>query len=126
MEGSQNDNYSLSITSFKLVDNRNSIISSYGSSATINGNAQSYFTNTNLMYGDVDYSGILTQDDATLIMSYIAGNTTFSNVQIVLADFDQDGVVGIADVIALQQYLANRGFDTSAIDAMLLRYGGVL
>ena len=126
MEDIKNDNYSLSITSFKLVDNRNSIISSYGSSATINGNAQSYFTNTNLMYGDVDYSGILTQDDATLIMSYIAGNTTFSNVQIVLADFDQDGVVGIADVIALQQYLANRGFDTSAIDAMLLRYGGVL
>lgn len=126
IEDTKNDNYSLSITSFKLVDNRNNTISSYGSSTTINGNAQSYFTSSNLAYGDVDYSGILTQDDATLIMSYIAGNTTFSNVQIVLADFDQDGVVGIADVIALQQYLANRGFDTSAIDAMLLRYGGVL
>ena len=120
------DNYSISGISHRIVDNLNNTICSTCSGEVVNCSTKDTSAAISFALGDVNYSGNLTQDDATLIMSYIAGNTTFSNVQIVLADFDQDGVVGIADVIALQQYLANRGFDTSAIDAMLLRYGGVL
>ncbi len=118
-----NDDYSISVTNCKIADSCNNTVLSYCSNVTINNASQTHYTSIDFYPGDVDYSGVLTQDDAVMILSYLSGNTVFSNVQLYLADYDYDGVVGISDVIAIQQHLANRGMDVSALSTEMQKLG---
>jgi len=67
--------------------------------------------NQKLLYGDVDLSGEITEEDAQLIMDNLVGNDILSEVQIVLADVNQDNNISVGDSVIVQQYI--NGQDTS-------------
>ena len=56
--------------------------------------------------GDVDGSGTVTIDDATMIQRYLAEFITLTDEQKALADTNKDGKVSIRDVTEIQRYLA--------------------
>lgn len=58
----------------------------------------------NCPIGDVNYDGVLTQADATLILRFLSG-TPYSYFQEYLADFNEDGVVNTADSRELLQVI---------------------
>ena len=55
----------------------------------------------NTKFGDVDYDGILTQNDYSLIQQYLVKSYSLSTLQKVLADYNQDGTINIADSTAI-------------------------
>lgn len=56
--------------------------------------------------GDVDLSGVVGIDDATLIQKHMASLVTLTDKQLELADMNGDGEVNIDDVTEIQKYLA--------------------
>lgn len=59
--------------------------------------------NLNLQSGDVNFNGIINNDDAELIRSFNLGLIEFSDLQLQLADANLDGQVNLADVIFIMQ-----------------------
>ena len=56
--------------------------------------------------GDVDLSGVVGIDDATLIQKHMASLVTLTDKQLQLAYMNGDGEVNIDDVTEIQKYLA--------------------
>lgn len=59
--------------------------------------------NLNLQSGDVNFNGMINNDDADLIRSFNLGLIEFSDLQLQLADANLDGQVNLADVIFIMQ-----------------------
>ncbi len=55
----------------------------------------------NLQLGDLDYDGVLTSDDVTLLRQIINTSTNVSNVKKHLADFNSDGAINSRDTLLL-------------------------
>ena len=55
--------------------------------------------------GDVNMDGEITQEDLTLIQSYILGTETLTGKQFKLADMNEDSIVDTADYIILKRQL---------------------
>lgn len=104
------------------MDDLDNTIQTYCTNDYIDGTYHTHSTPLNLNRGDVDYSNILTLNDADIITDYIAHIINLSNVQKVLADYNNDGLVDLTDVTSLKLYLASKGIDISPIDEKLNRY----
>lgn len=89
------------VYNFKMVDNFENIIKEYGAK---NSNLTKK-VNVSLIYGDVDYSGGLTMNDAYIIQQYVLGYRQFSNLQNVIGDTNQDGEINLADSVLIQQLI---------------------
>lgn len=59
------------------------------------------------IFGDVNYDGSVTEDDANLIRKYLSGEVSFNDEEVMLADFNLDGVVNSADIEAIMDILAS-------------------
>lgn len=111
--GVDNKNFSLGVDltgnvkqllSGKITDNRGNKIADLSSVANQEG---SYRAPINLMRGDVNYSGTITNADVILVTRYCSGWDNLSNIQIYLADYNGDGKVTNTDVILMQRYITN-------------------
>ncbi len=60
-----------------------------------------------LLYGDVDFDGKVTQNDVDLIANYASGLGTLTFCQKVLADVTRNGVVNIGDATVVGNYINN-------------------
>jgi C1A family cysteine protease len=116
------DSHAVCNVSCKIVDDLDNTIQTYCTNDYIDGTYHTHSTPLNLNRGDVDYSNILTLNDADIITDYIAHIINLSNVQKVLADYNNDGLVDLTDVTSLKLYLASKGIDISPIDEKLNRY----
>ncbi len=76
------------ITSF--VDETNPEYEKYAKSCVVN-----------CPIGDVNYDGVLTQEDANAILRFAISGSPYSYFQEYLADYNQDGVISTADTRAL-------------------------
>ncbi len=62
-----------------------------------------------IIYGDVDFNGVISIIDATAIQRYLVEYDTLTDNQLAAADTNGDGDVTIDDVTHLQRYLAEYG-----------------
>lgn len=109
------DSYPITVNSVKLADNHGNIIKNYSNGTTVNGNQTTITTYLSLIRGDVDYSGTLTTNDASIILDYIAHIATPSDVQRELADYDNNGVIDVTDYTSIILLLNNKGIDISCL-----------
>ena len=58
-----------------------------------------------LLLGDVNQDGTINSLDASAILMYLVGLTTFTSEQMLIADVDGDGLITSADASYLLQYL---------------------
>jgi len=90
------------ISSIKLTDNVGNVIETmayeYIDSYTVY-----YSCITDFEYGDLNYDGVLTTDDVSLIMQTITNHPTISNLQRYFADYNGDGVVNMKDASAVSK-----------------------
>lgn len=94
--------------SLKAVDNLENIISdTQVSNYLINNKTKAVRINTKL--GDLDYDGVVEQEDAYKILYLDAGVIEFSTLQYKIGDFNQNGSVTLSDYTAIMQYIANGG-----------------
>ncbi len=56
--------------------------------------------------GDVNFDGVVTAADASLLLQYCNGSVGIGEIALPLADFNEDGAININDVYALLDYLA--------------------
>ena len=66
-----------------------------------------YLAPIDLIRGDVNYNGTITNADVILVTRYCSGWDNLSNIQIYLADYNGDGKVTNTDVILMQRYITN-------------------
>ena len=92
------------LLSGKITDNRGNKIADLSSVANQEG---SYRAPINLMRGDVNYSGTITNADVILVTRYCSGWDNLSNAQIYLADYNGDGTVTNADITLMQRYITS-------------------
>ena len=92
------------LSSGKITDNRGNKIADLSSVANQEG---SYRAPIDLIRGDVNYNGTITNADVILVTRYCSGWDNLSNIQIYLADYNGDGKVTNTDVILMQRYIAN-------------------
>ncbi|MDE6020330.1 MAG: hypothetical protein K2H01_04920 [Ruminococcus sp.] len=59
----------------------------------------------NLSKGDLNYDNILTSDDATILLRFLAEQIAFSDMQFYLADMNGDNAVSVVDLTALRKLL---------------------
>lgn len=57
--------------------------------------------------GDLNFDGVISIVDATLLQGYLAKSESFSDKQLLAADFNQDGYITVTDVTAIQVAIAN-------------------
>lgn len=94
--------------SFKVVDNlENTVSDNQVNNYLINNKRKAVRINTKL--GDLDYDGVVEQEDAFKILQFDAGVINLSTLQHKIGDFNQSGSVTVADYTAILQYLANGG-----------------
>lgn len=60
-----------------------------------------------LIVGDLDYSKVLSSNDADILLNYLVGRTELSNLQFYLADINKDGSVSQVDLVRLNQSLSS-------------------
>lgn len=60
-----------------------------------------------ILVGDVNFDGVISIDDATIVQKYLAGISTLNTLQRILADFDCNGAVTIEDVTLIQKYISD-------------------
>ncbi len=63
-----------------------------------------------ILYGDVDLSGSVGANDATIIQFYVAEMTDLTDEQKIAADVTGEGIVNGADAVYIQRYLAEMIF----------------
>lgn len=68
----------------------------------------------NYIYGDVDFDGEVTNDDALLVLKYARNLVTFDDTQIKVADVNGDGKITQEDNVCINSYLLHI-IDTSEI-----------
>lgn len=68
----------------------------------------------NYIYGDVDFDGEVTADDALLISKYVSGLVTFNTTQIKVADVNGNGKITEDDSLCIRKYIVGIT-DTSEI-----------
>lgn len=93
--------YSLNGTyNLQVIDNLENPIANYGN------NNSTYTKNViiNTMYGDLNYSGNLSSDDASMIQAYQLQLKDFSTLQLELADCNHDGIISLADAAYILQH----------------------
>ncbi len=64
-------------------------------------------TGNNILIGDVNLSGVITIDDATLLQRCVAEITEISGDAVIAAECNGDGEIDIRDVTCIQLYLAD-------------------
>lgn len=109
-------------TSFRLLDDRGNIIADYNENNIPNQPSNSYLAKSmNLQLGDLNYDGILSENDATFLMNILVGNNSPSNLQYALADCNQDGIVDISDVLSIRNSLSATS-NLNELDLMIQTY----
>lgn len=61
------------------------------------------------MRGDVNGDGVITKDDADVILQSVGGTVTLSDIQQWCADVNNDGTVDNMDSVAIQRYVSGVG-----------------
>ncbi len=65
-----------------------------------------WINKSDIMIGDVDLSGTIDIEDATMVQSYVAGLCGLDDVQKYAADVNQNGVIDIIDATEIQKIVA--------------------
>jgi hypothetical protein len=68
------------------------------------------------MKGDVNGDGVVTKEDADLILQYVVGNINLSPAQLAAADVNNDGIVSAADAALIMQGIVDGTFKPSPPD----------
>jgi large repetitive protein len=63
--------------------------------------------------GDVNNDGFITSYDASLVLLYVVGNTSFNDAQKVAADVNKDGSIGANDASRILMYCVNGSWPLS-------------
>lgn len=67
---------------------------------------ENIYINTPLL-GDVDFDGVITIKDASIVSQYLIGKAKLNEIQLLYADINQDGIVNISDLTAIQKILTD-------------------
>ena len=119
---SKDSSAKLDSTGFRLLDDKGNIIADYNENNIGNQQPISYLAKSlNLQLGDLNYDGILTEDDATFLMNILVDNNNPSNLQYALADYNQDGIVDIGDVLNIRATLPASA-NLSELDSIIQYY----
>lgn len=135
-EDNSSDHNTVSNITFKVVDSSNSanvytVVTDTSGNATLSnlpiynddGNVINYKVSElgvastvqrNYIYGDVDFDGEVTNDDALLVLKYTRNLVTFDDTQIKVADVNGDGKITQEDNVCIRNYRAGIT-DTSEI-----------
>lgn len=135
-EDNSSDHNTVSNITFKVVDSSNSanvytVVTDTSGNATLSnlpiynddGNVIKYKVSElgvastvqrNYIYGDVDFDGEVTNDDALLVLKYARNLVTFDDTQIKVADVNGDGKITQEDNVCINSYLLHI-IDTSEI-----------
>lgn len=106
-----NSSYSTYGIKAKLTDNLGNLIEPYyGATGSINNHYYIKTHYSNLAKGRVTVydNNDITEDDANMILQYIANIVSFSSLQRRLADYNEDGTVDVSDVVLMLSDIANR------------------
>lgn len=135
-EDNSSDHNTVSNITFKVVDSSNSanvytVVTDTSGNANLSnlpiynddGNVIKYKVSElgvastvqrNYIYGDVDFDGEVTNDDALLVLKYARNLVTFDDTQIKVADVNGDGKITQEDNVCINSYLLHI-IDTSEI-----------
>ena len=135
-EDNSSDHNTVSNITFKVVDSSNSanvytVVTDTSGNANLSnlpiynddGNVIKYKVSElgvastvqrNYIYGDVDFDGEVTNDDALLVLKYARNLVTFDDTQIKVADVNGDGKITQEDNVCINSYLLHIT-DTSEI-----------
>ena len=69
------------------------------------------YLNASTIKGDLDYNGVLNNDDKALLTSMVVGNTDFSDLQFFLGDVNCDGSITAKDISALRKLINGEQFN---------------
>ena len=89
--------------SFRVVDDYKNTIANN----VISNSPSVKYVTISTMIGDIDYSGVVTHSDSSMILLYDSGLINLSTLQMLLADYTQDGHVNLNDYVAIEQALSN-------------------
>ncbi len=90
---------------FGILDNLGNVIAA-NKTLTRSGNTAYGYHNLSFLLGDVDFDGILTENDANVMTDYILMHIEFSNIQYYLGDYNKDGRVSPADIVEIRKAVA--------------------
>ncbi len=107
---------------FRLLDNLGNVVVDYEADDSAQANSPRKYKTMNMSLGDVNYDGVLTEADATFVMSMVTQTVSSSYFQKDLADYNQDGRVSLPDVLAIRSAIASTSQNTDELDAMILSY----
>ncbi len=86
---------------FRIIDDKERELAGYEDVNSDMALSNEKYKTISTKIGDVDYDGILTQNDSDLVQQYLVKSYSLSTLQKVLADYNEDGSINTADFIAI-------------------------
>ncbi len=94
------------VTAASIVDSLGNTVRQFDISLSDPQNGVYYgLEEINLIRGDVNYDGVLSQSDVNSILRYTIGTETYSNTQYVIADMNGNGTIETADARVLNSLI---------------------
>lgn len=108
--GETPEDWATSITNIKITDNLGNTISDLGSISSFNHiNGDCYYAtkkaSINIALGDINYDGLVNNDDITCIKEYMVGIMTYSTIQKFIADVNMDGAINARDILEIKRIM---------------------